>query len=154
MSNDSVFPLLDGPMNVFLNGNFVAASGLTTEMPGEKFALALGADEGISMQHKRTQKFIEQTGLITKSTQIPYEYLITIQNNKRTNERIIVTDQVTLSRNEKIVVRVQAPPERGVRPDDDGLLRWTLDLKPGEKRELTVKFTVEHPNDVNVAGLE
>ena len=26
--------------------------------------------------------------------------------------------------------------------------------KPGEKRELTVKFTVDHPNDLNVTGLE
>jgi uncharacterized protein (TIGR02231 family) len=154
VSNDSEFPLLAGPMNVFLDGTFVATSGLTTVMPGEKFDLALGADEGISVQHKRVQKFIEQTGLISKSTRITYEYLITIQNNKRSAERIIVTDQVPLSRNEKIVVRVQMPPEREVKPDDEGLLKWTLDLKPGEKRELTVKFTVEHANDVNVTGLE
>jgi len=154
VSNDTEFPLLTGPMNVFLDNTFVATSRLETVMPGEKFDLALGADEGISVQHKRVQKFIEQTGLITKSTRITYEYLITIQNNKRTAERIIVSDQVPLSRNEKIVVRVQAPPEREVKPDNEGLLKWTLDLKPGEKRELTVRFTVEHPNDVNVVGLE
>ena len=28
------------------------------------------------------------------------------------------------------------------------------DLKPGEKRDLTVKFVVEHPNEINVTGLE
>jgi uncharacterized protein (TIGR02231 family) len=154
VSNDSEFPLLAGPMNVFLDGTFVATSGLATVMPGEKFDLALGADEGISVQHKRVQKFIEETGLISKSTRITYEYLIIIQNNKRTTERIVVTDQVPLSRNEKIVVRVQLPPDRELKPDDEGLLKWTLDLKPGEKRELTVKFTVEHANDVNVTGLE
>lgn len=154
VSNDTDFPFLAGPMNVFLDRTFVATSRLETVMPGEKFALALGADEGISVQHQRVQKFVEQTGLITKSTRLTYEYLITIQNNKRSAERIIVTDQVPLSRNEKIIVRVQAPPEREVKPDDAGLLKWTLDLKPGEKRELTVKFTIEHPNDVNVTGLE
>ena len=67
---------------------------------------------------------------------------------------MIVTDQVPVSRNEKIVVKVQAPPEKEVKPDAEGLLKWTLDLKPGEKRELTVKFTVEHPADVQVDGLE
>jgi hypothetical protein len=33
-------------------------------------------------------------------------------------------------------------------------LKWTLDLQPAEKRELTVKFSIDYPNDVQVAGLE
>lgn len=152
--NSSDFPLLAGAMNVFLDGTFVATSRLETVMPGEKFDLALGADEGIALEHKRVQKFTEQTGLISRSTRITYEYLISVQNNKRTPVRVVVTDQVPLARNEKITVRVQAPPDREVQPDADGLLKWTLDLAPGAKRELTVKFTVDHPNDVNVIGLE
>ncbi len=154
VSNTSEFPLLAGNMNVFLDGTFVATSRLETVMPGEKFDLALGADEGIAIEHKRVQKFTEQTGLISKSTRLTYEYLITVRNNKRTPARVAVTDQVPLSRNEKVVVRVQSPPEREAKPDAEGLLKWTFDLAPGAKRELTVKFTVDHPNDVNVIGLE
>lgn len=154
VNNTSDFPLLAGAMNVFLDGTFVATSRLETVMPGEKFDLALGADEGIAIEHKRVQKFTEQTGLISKSTRITYEYLVTVRNNKRTPARVAITDQVPLSRNEKVVVRVQSPPERELKPDVEGLLKWTLDLAPGAKRELTVKFTVDHPNDVNVIGLE
>jgi uncharacterized protein (TIGR02231 family) len=152
--NTSEFPLLAGAMNVFLDGTFVATSSLRTVMAGEKFDLALGADEGISVKHKRVQKFTEDTGLTNSGKRITYEYLITIQNNKRTAEHIVVTDQVPLSRNEKIVVKLLSPDAREVKPTDEGALKWTLDLKPAEKRELTVKFTVEYANDVNVAGLE
>lgn len=152
--NNSDYPLLAGAMNVFLDGTFVATSHLTTTMPGEKFDLALGADEGIAIEHKRVKKFTEETGVFSKDHRITYEYLITVQNNKRSTARVIVTDQVPVSRNEKIVVKVLAPPEKDVKPDAEGLLKWTLDLKPGEKRELTVKFTVEHPSDVQVDGLE
>ena len=152
--NNSEFPLLAGAMNVFLDGTFVATSRLATVMPGEKFDLALGADEGISVKHKRVTRFVEQTGLVNSSTRITYEYLITVQNNKRTAERVVVTDQVPLSRHEKIVVKQLAPAAGEVKPDNEGLLKWTLDLKPAEKRELTVKFSVEHPNDLPVAGLE
>jgi uncharacterized protein (TIGR02231 family) len=141
-------------MNVFLDGTFVATSSLRTVMSGEKFDLALGADEGISVKHKRVQKFTEDTGLTNSGKRITYEYLITIQNNKRTAEHIVVTDQVPLSRNEKIVVKLLSPDAKEVKPTDEGALKWTLDLKPAEKRELTVKFTVEYANDVNVAGLE
>ena len=152
--NNTEFPLLAGGMNVFLDGTFVATSRLRTVMPGERFELALGADEGISVKHQRIKKFAEETGVFTKDHRLTYEYLITIQNNKRTTERVIVNDQVPVSRNEKIVVKVLAHAEQDVKPDAEGKLKWTLDLKPGEKRELMVKFTVDYPTDVNVTGLE
>lgn len=152
--NSTDFPLLAGPMNVFLDGTFVATSALRTVMAGEKFDLALGADEGISVKHKRVQKFTEDTGLTNSGKRVTYEYLLTIQNNKKSAERVIVVDQLPLSRNEKIVIKQLAPDAREVKPTDEGSLKWTLDLKPGEKREITVKFAIEYPNDVNVTGLE
>lgn len=152
--NTSEFPLLGGAMNVFLDGTFVATSNLRTVMSGEKFDLALGADEGISVKHKRLNKFTEDTGLTGSGKRITYEYLITIQNNKRTTERVNVADQLPVSRNEKIVVKQLLPDAGDVKPTPEGYLKWTLDLKPGEKKELTVKFTVDYPKDVDVAGLE
>ncbi len=105
VQNTSESPLLAGDMNVFLDGTFVASSSLRTVMPGEKFDLELGADEGISVKHKRVNRFAENTGLTNSGRRVTYEYLITIQNNKRTAERIVVIDQVPISRHEKIVVK-------------------------------------------------
>ena len=152
--NSSDLPLLAGGMNVFLDGTFVATSSLRTVMAGEKFDLALGADDGISVKHRRVNKFTEDTGLTNSGKRITYEYLITVQNNKPAAARVIVTDQLPLSRNEKIAVRQLAPATGDLAPTDEGTLKWTLDLKPGEKRELTVKVAVEYANGVRVAGLE
>ena len=152
--NNSEFPLLAGAMNVFLDGTFVATSALRTVMPGEKFDLALGADEGISVKHKRVQRFTEDTGPTNSGKRITYEYLITIQNNKKTAARVIVADQIPVSRNEKIVVKQLAPDAKDVKPTAEGALKWTLELKPAEKRELTLKFSVDYPNDVQVSGVE
>ncbi|MDB6169646.1 MAG: hypothetical protein JWM88_2510 [Verrucomicrobia bacterium] len=152
--NSSDFPLLAGTMNVFLDGTFVATSSLRTVMAGEKFDLALGADEGIAVKHRRVNKFTEDTGLTNSGKRVTYEYLITVQNNKRTAERVIVADQVPVSRNEKVVVKQISPDAKDVKPTNEGILKWTLALKAGEKRELTVKFAIEYANDVNVAGLE
>jgi len=152
--NSSDFPLLAGAMNVFLDGTFVATSALRTVMSGEKFDLALGVDEGISVKHKRVQRFTEDTGLTNSGKRITYEYLLTLQNNKKTAARVIVSDQIPVSRNEKIVVKQLAPDAKEVKPTNEGALKWTLDLKPAEKRELTLKFSIDHPNDVQVAGLE
>lgn len=60
----------------------------------------------------------------------------------------------TVMSGEKFDLALGADDGIAVKPTDEGALKWTLDLKPGEKRELTVKFAIEHPNDVNVTGLE
>jgi uncharacterized protein (TIGR02231 family) len=152
--NSSDFPLLAGAMNVFLDGTFVATSHLRTVMAGEKFDLALGADDGISVKHQRVKRFTEETGLTNSGQRITYEYLLTIQNNKKTAARVIVADQIPVSRNEKVVVKQLSPDAKEVKPTNEGALKWTLDLKPGEKRELTLKFSIDYPNDVQVTGLE
>jgi len=152
--NTSDFPLLAGTMNVFLDGTFVTTSSLRAVMPGEKFDLALGADEGIAVKHKRVQRFSEDIGLTSRGRRVTYEYLVTIQNNKKSAARVVVADHVPVSRNEKVVVKVTAPAEKEMKPTNDGALKWTLDLKPGDTREITLKFSVEHPGEVQVAGLE
>ncbi len=154
VANTSEFPLLGGAMNVFLDGTFVATSALRTVMPEEKFELALGVDEGIAVKHKRVKRFAEDTGLTNSGKRVTYEYLLTLQNNKKTAARVVVADQIPVSRNEKIVVKQLAPDAKEFKPTAEGALKWTLDLKPAEKRELTVKFSIDYPNDVQVTGLE
>ncbi|MDP3070390.1 MAG: mucoidy inhibitor MuiA family protein [Opitutaceae bacterium] len=154
VANSSDFPLLPGAMNIFLDGTFVTTGALKLVMPGEKFDLALGADDGIAVKHKRLQRFTENTGFTNSGQRITYDYLLTIQNNKKAAARVIVSDHVPVSRHEKIGVKQLVPDAREVKPTAEGALKWTLDLKPGEKRELTLKFSIEHPNDMQVAGLE
>jgi uncharacterized protein (TIGR02231 family) len=161
--NNSEYPLLAGAMNTFLDDTFVAASRLKTVMPGEKFELQLGADEGIALKRKLVNRFTENTGLTSKGRRITYEFLVTITNNKKTAERVVFKEPVPVSRNEKIEVTLLTPAEKDVGTkenpkevtrEEDGKLVWRLDLKPGEKREVPLKFSVEYPADLNVAGLE
>ncbi len=154
VTNTSEFPLLAGAMNVFLNDTFIASSTLRSVMPGEKFDLALGADESITVKRKLNNRYTEDTGVMTKSKRITYDVTFTIQNNKKTAEKLVLVDQIPISRHEKIVVKVLAPPERDVKPEADGTLKWTLSLNPGEKRDVPLKFSVEYPNDFPVVGLE
>jgi len=161
--NTTDYPLLAGAMNTFLDDTFVAASQLKTVMPGEKFELALGADEGIAVKRRLVNRFSENTGLTSRGRRVTYDILVTITNNKRTPERVIFREPVPVSRNEKIEVNLITPAERDIgTPDkpkevtreEDGRLAWRLELKPGEKREIPFKFSVGYPADLNVTGLE
>lgn len=167
--NTSELPFLAGAMNVFLDDTFVAGSRLGTTMPGEKFALSLGADEGISIKRKVVSRFTEDTGLTSRGRRTTYDFLVTVTNNKRGPERIVLKDAVPVARDEKIVVRLLAPAERellkpeeaavqpprpGIARDSDGKLTWRFDLRPGERREIPLRFTIDHPADLVVSGLE
>ncbi len=153
-TNTSEFPLMAGPVNLYLDGTYVARSQLATVMPGAKFDLDLGIDDGFSVERKLVNRLTENTGLVTRRQRITYDVLITVKNNRTTAERIVVKDQVPVSQNEKITVTLLAPPAREVRRDEDGTLAWTLELAPGESRELGLKIAVEFPSDMAVDGLE
>ena len=163
VTNATDFPLLAGSVNTFLGDSFVATSALKTVMPSEKFELALGADESIGVKRRVVNRFAEDTGLTGSGRRVTYEFLVTLTNNKKTTERVVFKELLPVSRNEKIVVKLLTPAEREVGTaaspkeitrEEDGKLVWRLDLKPGEKREIPLKFSVEHPADVQVTGLE
>jgi len=161
--NTTDYPLLAGPMNTFLDDTFVAASSLKTVMPSEKFDLALGVDDGITVKRRLVNRFTEDTGLTSKTRRTTYEILVTITNNKKTTEQVAFKEPTPVSRDEKIVVKLQTPQEqeigtsaspKEVTREEDGKLVWRVSLKPGEKREFPLKISVEHPIDLQVTGLE
>jgi uncharacterized protein (TIGR02231 family) len=169
VTNTGDLPFLGGTLNVFLDDAFVATSRLSTTMPGEKFTLQLGADEGIALKRKIVARFTEDTGFTTRSRRTTYDIVLTVTNKKRSAERIVLTDALPIARDEKIVVKLlapdgreflkpedaaAAPPRAGIARDGEGRLTWRLDLKPGEKRELALKFSIEHPADLPVTGVE
>lgn len=162
VNNASEFPLLAGPVSTFLDETFVATSRLKTVMPGERFELALGVDDAIGIKRKLVNRFSEDTGLVSSSRRVTYEFLVTVTNHKRTAERVVFKEALPVSRDEKIVVKLLAPAERDVGTtanpkevsrEETGKLVWRLDLKPGEKREITYKVSIEHPADLAVSGL-
>jgi uncharacterized protein (TIGR02231 family) len=162
-NNETEYPLLAGPMNTFFDDTFVATSALKTVMPGEKFDVALGVDDSINVKRRIVNRFTEDTGLTNKSRRVTYEILVTVTNNKTTPERITFKEPTPLSRDEKVVVKILTPQEKEigsmtapkeVTREEDGKLVWRVNLKPGEKREFSLKLSVEHPGDVTVTGLE
>ncbi|MBP7140893.1 MAG: mucoidy inhibitor MuiA family protein [Opitutaceae bacterium] len=163
VSNATDFPLLAGPVNTFLDDSFVATSHLKSIMPREKFDLAFGADDGISVKRRLVNRFAEETGFTSKGRRVTYEFLVTLTNNKKTAERVVFKEAVPLSRDEKIVVKLLSPAERDIGAaegqkeitrDAEGRLVWKVDLKPGEKREFPIKVSIDYPSDITVSGLD
>jgi len=163
ITNSSDYPLLAGALNSFLDDSFIATGSLKTVMPGEKFDLALGADEGIAIKRRLVNRFSETVGLTGKTTRVSYEVLLTLANNRKSAAHLVFSEPLPFSHDERIEVKLLEPAERelGTKAapkdftrEEEGRLVARLELKPGEKRELRLKYQVEHPNELPVTGLE
>ncbi|WP_275094512.1 mucoidy inhibitor MuiA family protein [Pseudomonas nitroreducens] len=152
--NTSDYPLLPGPLNTYLGNTFVASGQLRAVMPGETFELALGGDEAMSIKRKLVNRYTDYTGLTGGRKRVTYEFRIDAQNNHKTEQRLQFKDQLPISRNEQIKVTLLEPEGQEAKHEDDGKLLWDWQLKPGEKRSTTLKFSVEYPKELEVSGLE
>jgi len=152
--NASDYPLLPGTLNTYLGNTFVASGQLRAVMPGETFELALGGDEAMSIKRKLVNRYTDYTGLTGGRKRVTYEFRIDAQNNHKTEQRLQFKDQLPVSRNEQIKVALLEPEGSAAAREDDGKLLWDWQLKPGEKRSTTLKFSVEYPKELEVSGLD
>ncbi len=157
VTNSTEYPLLPGNARVFLDNAYVAESRLDTIAPGEEFWTSLGVDESIKIEHKLLKKYLKNEGLVNRKNRMIYEYLIKIENHKQTTEDLRLEDHIPVSRHQDIEVKLLEPlwkqDSDSLKKKDYDTLEWNLKLKPGEKKEIPLKFSVEYPLNRNISGL-
>jgi uncharacterized protein (TIGR02231 family) len=163
VKNTNEAALLPGPMNIFVNGAYLATGQLPSVAAGEEFSVFLGVDESLSVQHRIVSRFKEADAMLSGNNRWTYRFLITVKNNRKTRETLTILDQFPLSTRNEIKVTPKEPllkkdrEKEGapqVRQWDSGILEWTFDLKPGEKIEIPVAFQIEYPRNMSVQGLQ
>ncbi|MBT4331776.1 MAG: DUF4139 domain-containing protein, partial [Candidatus Cloacimonetes bacterium] len=157
VKNGSDYPFLPGDTNVFLDNNFVANSYIKAVAPTEEFWTFLGVDESIKVEYKFVKKFDETGGLFVEKNKKIFEYLIKITNNKKTQEEIVVWDQLPISQNENIKVKLIEPAYKEdtdiLKINEHKYIEWFFQPKPGEEIIIPFKYSVEYPIDTQIEGL-
>lgn len=149
--NNSEYPLLAGALNIFMDGRFVSRGTLDITMPNDTLKVGLGVDEAVKVTFKEQKRFTEKTGFTNSGERITYDYLLTVQNNKNKSVTLAISDHIPVSQNEKIKVKLLSP--NTIQADKEGKISWTISLKPMEKREIPITFTVDYPVSTQVIGL-
>ena len=154
LRNITDYPLLPGPMSVYVDNAFVSVSRLPAVMPGEKFDAFLGADNGVHIERKLLNKVTDVSGLFSKTRKTRYEILITAENRKKTAQSLSLRENVPVSQDERVKVEIVLPRPDEATPDANGILTWQIHLAPGEKREFRVQYSIEAPIDLTIGGIE
>ena len=126
-------------------------------LPKENFNLYFGADEGIKVKRELVEKLKDDAGIVGKKQRVSYEYKITLQNFHKTDCKVTIVDQIPVSQNDDIDIKlgeINPPPNYREGDEQKGFLRWVMTLTPQEKTQVSFKYQVKYPQDITLSGLE
>ncbi len=144
--------LLPGKANIFRDDVFVGTSNLENIAPGQEFKLNLGIDEGIKIDRELSERQVDKT-FLAGNRRITYAYRLSVTNLLNMPTQIQISDLIPHSRTEQIKVKLMKINPQ-IQLGELGRLVWNLELPATKKTEITYQFSIEHPEGIQVQGLE
>lgn len=142
------YNLLPGNANIYFENSFVGTAFVNPAITEEKMTFSLGRDKNINLKREVLEDFTEDKFLSSDIERF-FGYEIIVKNNKNKEIKITVEDQVPVSKNENIEVKVQEISGAEYKKDT-GILSWVLTLKPGETASKILTYSVRYPGDKKI----
>lgn len=147
-SNTGTDPILAGPVDLIRDHGMVGRTSVLFVSPGERFELGWGPDAELRLKRvvdSTTEKSRMLSSWITRK-HVTEVHLSNIGASDRTIE---VTERLPVSEIEKVKVE----QDRGdttdkVAADDNGFVRWTVELPAFGRTTLELAYTVKKHEDV------
>lgn len=143
--------LLPGSVNIFFEGTYVAESYIDPNYTQDTLAFSLGRDPKVVVQREQLQNFSKVRSL-GANRERTFGFETTVRNTKATPIEIELYDQVPVSQDEEITVKVEEL-SGGKQDEATGRITWKLKLAPGETQKFRLVFSVKHPKKKTVPGI-
>ncbi len=143
--------LLPGPASVYFEGSYTGKSMLNPSTSDDTLRFSFGRDRRIVVKREAVREFTSAR-IFGSQRQKEFAFDITVKNSRGDTVRILVEDQVPVSRNKDIEVK---PDELdgGILDPATGRVTWMIELAPGATAKRRIAFTVKYPKDKPVGGL-
>ena len=141
-------PLLAGPVDVYMNGDYLLAASVTTVPAGGDLLLGLGVEEAIRVS--RNTRFSEkQRGMMSRHQDLLHEIHIELRNLLAQPVSIEVRERIPVHRKDDeeldIELREVEPPWAAWKQERAplrGAYRWRLEIEPGQVRQLRASYVI------------
>lgn len=154
ITNSTERVLLPGESSIFLSGEYVGTTQLKMTAPREKFKIFLGIDDALKIKREQIERTVEKGALLQGDLRrITYAYRVTIHNYAAFPRHIVLRDQLPVSQHERIKVKTQSIQPQPTERTKLELLTWRLTLAAGAEYKVEYRYTIEHPQDIQVIGL-
>lgn len=137
------FNLLEGEANVFFEDTYTGKTLLDVRYLSDTLTISLGQDKGVSIKREIQKQFTTKQFLGAKKEETK-TWLISIKNNKQQNIKISLSDQIPVATIEEIEV-TPINISNGKLDRESGIIKWEFELKPTEKKDIDLKYSVKYP---------
>lgn len=142
------YNLLEGEANIFYENSFVGKTILDTRAMSDTLNISLGRDKNVQVKREKIKDFSTKKFLGSKKEETRV-WKTTVRNNKKQTINMVLFDQVPVSTSQEIEVATENL-SGGKLNKENGEVKWNFDLKPTEKKEVELKYTVKYPKDKNL----
>jgi len=140
--------LQSGEATLYFENTFVGKSSLNVNQLTDTLTLSLGTDNSILVKREKRKDFTSKKVIGANKTDI-YSFLITIRNNKQNPIKITLNDQIPVSSNSGITVEA-VELSNGRINSQTGQVKWDLDIKPSETKQIVLTYSVKYPKDKTI----
>ena len=143
------YNLLNGQAKLFNQGTFVGETFLDVESTKDTLFLSMGRDENIVIKRER---LVDMNGsqVIGDKKKMTRYWTVSVRNGKTQPISLVVTDQIPVSRQKQIAVKLEESSEANYQPDS-GYLTWRLQLRPASSKDWSFGYSVKYPNDAQIS---
>ncbi|WP_347841533.1 mucoidy inhibitor MuiA family protein [uncultured Draconibacterium sp.] len=142
------YNLLEGEANVFFEETYVGKTLMDVRYASDTLEISLGRDKKVNVNREKIKDFTDKQFIGNKKEETR-AWKTTVKNNKNQAINMIILDQVPVSTIEEIEVNVQNIS--GAKQNSEtGEIKWEFELKPNDKKEFDLKYTVKYPKYRNL----
>ena len=143
--------LSPGGANVYFDGAFVGESFINPAETSDTLEISLGRDKRIVMKREKL-KDVSGNKFFGGNKERTLAFDISVKNGKKEAVTMILYDQVPLSNQKEIEVKIDEMSGAQYN-SETGEIKWTLTLAPGETVKKRLAFKVKYPKDKQIMGL-
>lgn len=148
IDNWQEYNLLDGKVNLYLEGKFVGQTDLNSKLAGDTLSISLGRDKSIVVERTKVKEFAKKS-FISGNITITKSYALTIKNNKMFPIRIKMQDQFPISTDKSIDI-FDLEAKTSNMDADSRILTWDMEINPKTEITKVMKYTVKYPANRNL----
>lgn len=152
--NTTGFVFLAGEAGTYVGEEFTGSTRLAAVADRETTEVSFGIDERVRVERELVSSFRSRGGLFSRTEKARFHYRITVRNYHPRAAKVEVVEQIPVSRQQEIKVKLLRVEPAPVEKDDNaGIYRWRPEIGSAAKFEIDVEFEVESPTGRRVQGL-
>lgn len=151
LSKWNEFNLLPGQANIYFENSYVGQSFINPSTTKDTLIISLGRDQNITVKREVLRDFTEDK-FLSNDIERFFGYDIVIRNNKNNQINILMEEQIPISKNEDI--RVKVIDISGAKLNQsEGKVTWKLSIEPIKTLSKKFVYSVRYPKDKSISGL-